>query len=478
LAATDLRFSQAYFALLKQLDDAGKRELKQEDLHFLEAVQDHCGIPPTGATPMQSDTLRSCVKGAYESQRSVWLLRLEPPLSEEANRPIERHVALQRSLQQLGFLPADAVIDGVYGSITREAISDWQRAQSREVTGVLGDADAQILEQEASQYRATVRVSTGPAFHGEQSKTTDELWVASQNIGIPLSFFSQVSPPSDANEIQIGDSLVSTLDINIRERAAKFSSASGILPKDTFVVVEDLKKVSFEGRGTQVWMRISMPPQRIKTQINPEIALRTSPPDRPTVSEDAAEPQQLGAIAKKIVDCYAMQVSGNKVTSVQHVYECSGFWVTPRALIACSLGASCPALRDTVEGRAILKTELGLANLDVNSPLLLEAKPNMLPKLPSADPLRNCKQNTTSETDFNNCVSTAVSGNYKPVFDCFRKFTEGEKLACFASQTNNQDFIALTGCLAGGRPSPDKIALCTSKPELERQVSDVRNCIE
>jgi hypothetical protein len=149
LSRTDLRFARAYFALLRQVGDAGKRELKQEDLQFLEVVQRQCGIPLSGQIAPQSQSTRNCVKNAYEAQRAVWVLRLTPLFSEEANRPIERHVALQRLLQRLGFLPADAVIDGVYGPGTREAISKWQGSQNRTLTGVLGDMDVQALEQDA-----------------------------------------------------------------------------------------------------------------------------------------------------------------------------------------------------------------------------------------------------------------------------------------------------------------------------------------
>jgi hypothetical protein len=151
LARTDLLFAQAYFALLKQVGEAGKRELKEEDLRFLEAVQRQCGIPQSGQAVPQSEAARNCVKKAYEAQRTVWALRLTPPFSEEANRPIEQHVTLQRALQKLGFLPTDAVMDGVYGAGTREAISQWQRSQTRNATGVLGDADALALKQQSSQ---------------------------------------------------------------------------------------------------------------------------------------------------------------------------------------------------------------------------------------------------------------------------------------------------------------------------------------
>ena len=173
LSQTDLRFAQAYFALLPQLDDAGKRELKQEDLRFLDAVQQHCGIPPAGPAPAKSDALRKCVKDAYESQRSVWLLRLRPPFSEEASRPIEQHVALQRLLQQLGFLSADARVDGVYGAGTREAISRWQSAQARIITGVLGDAEAKSLEQQVSEVKTT-KEANQPAPNQKSETLTDK----------------------------------------------------------------------------------------------------------------------------------------------------------------------------------------------------------------------------------------------------------------------------------------------------------------
>ncbi len=100
LSRVDLRFAQAYWALLGQVGDGGSRELKQEDLQFLDAVQQQCGIPRLGPAVAQTGVSRSCVKNAYEAQRAVWILRLTPPFSEEANRPIERHIALQRSLQR------------------------------------------------------------------------------------------------------------------------------------------------------------------------------------------------------------------------------------------------------------------------------------------------------------------------------------------------------------------------------------------
>jgi putative peptidoglycan binding protein len=127
----------------------------------------------------QTDVSRKCVKNAYEAQRAVWVLRLIPPFSEEANRPIERHIALQRALQQRGFLRADAVIDGVYGPGTREAISQWQQSQNLQVTGVLADADAAALEQQASNHGRAGITTEVPASGRTRSTASEALQVAS-----------------------------------------------------------------------------------------------------------------------------------------------------------------------------------------------------------------------------------------------------------------------------------------------------------
>jgi peptidoglycan hydrolase-like protein with peptidoglycan-binding domain len=57
---------------------------------------------------------------------------------------------LQASLQKLGFLPSDARIDGIYGPATRSAISTWQTARGRSITGFIGDDDARTLSAEIS----------------------------------------------------------------------------------------------------------------------------------------------------------------------------------------------------------------------------------------------------------------------------------------------------------------------------------------
>jgi gag-polyprotein putative aspartyl protease/Putative peptidoglycan binding domain len=106
-------------------------------------------VPRAGGLTPQVWQARNCIKSAYDGQRVRWIARLSGPAFEEATRPAERHVLLQRGLGMLGFLPPAIRADGVYGAPTRYAIMAWQTGHGRTATGFLGEADAQAIEREA-----------------------------------------------------------------------------------------------------------------------------------------------------------------------------------------------------------------------------------------------------------------------------------------------------------------------------------------
>lgn len=151
LSRLDLIFVQAYYALRQQVGEAGWKALKVEAVEFENTALEQCGIPTAGALPDNVPAMASCLSSQYRKQRNVWLSRLSGPALEEARRPIEEHVALQRDLQILGYLPANEKIDGIYGSATRAAILAWQISQGITPNQFLGDADAKRLEYQASQ---------------------------------------------------------------------------------------------------------------------------------------------------------------------------------------------------------------------------------------------------------------------------------------------------------------------------------------
>lgn len=112
LSRVDLRFNQAYSALFHQLEQAGRQELREEDIAFIDAAQNECGVPLAGGLTTQVWQARNCIKSAYDGQRVRWIARLSGPAFEEATRPAERHLELQRSLGILGFLPRPSELMG------------------------------------------------------------------------------------------------------------------------------------------------------------------------------------------------------------------------------------------------------------------------------------------------------------------------------------------------------------------------------
>lgn len=145
LSRSEMEFIQAYYALRQEVGSGGWEALKREDLIFLAHASDLCGISNSAPLPADMPTLAHCLSQAFTSQRNVWLSRLSRPASEEARRPVEQHVALQRVLQQQGYLPSTEIIDGVYGAATRAAILNWQKSSGREETGFIDDSDAHDL---------------------------------------------------------------------------------------------------------------------------------------------------------------------------------------------------------------------------------------------------------------------------------------------------------------------------------------------
>jgi uncharacterized protein YecT (DUF1311 family) len=191
LTRTDLEFVQAYQALRHQVGEPGQRELQQEAIDFTNSVLRDCGVPEIGPVSGSPD----CVGAHYKRQRSYWLARLSGAPYEEADRPIERHVALQSRLQQLGFLPPTERVDGVYSARMRGAIVAWQNATGRPVSGFLGDTDASVLERGASQQVAEAESPdrVAPTSPPQSTQTSDNI-AARAPAAMPAQPYDRVLP--------------------------------------------------------------------------------------------------------------------------------------------------------------------------------------------------------------------------------------------------------------------------------------------
>lgn len=154
LAEAEIRMAQTYYALREQVGQeqgaGAQSQLRDEYLAFLAATREHCALPPAAAGADQSGFqpptgAAVCLVNAYDDERNTLAKPLHDGALDEAARTPEANIALQQALKIQGFLPADALIDGVFGSGTRAAIRAWQAANGRVPTGFLADADARAL---------------------------------------------------------------------------------------------------------------------------------------------------------------------------------------------------------------------------------------------------------------------------------------------------------------------------------------------
>jgi hypothetical protein len=147
LSRADLLLVQPYYVLRQEVGPTGWKPLMVEAINFQQEAQQACGIDAAGNLPDDLLTLKSCLIRAHTAQRNVWMARLSGAGLQEAMRPIDQHIALQTKLQTLGFLSPTEKPDGIYGTVTRTAIMNWQLSVGLSPTGLLGDGDVARLMQ-------------------------------------------------------------------------------------------------------------------------------------------------------------------------------------------------------------------------------------------------------------------------------------------------------------------------------------------
>ncbi|QGT75756.1 DnaJ domain-containing protein [Bombella sp. ESL0368] len=157
-ARSELVLDQAYYALRHQSAAYSLPQLKAELIHDLAPLQ--ACFSPAG---VQGESQAQCYQRVVAQVADRYRSRLTGRAHEEATRPIDAHIALQRKLQALGFLPAAVVPDGVYGEATRRAILRWQeQAGQSSRDGFLGDDDARVLMPDLAVAPAPSEASPSP----------------------------------------------------------------------------------------------------------------------------------------------------------------------------------------------------------------------------------------------------------------------------------------------------------------------------
>jgi hypothetical protein len=149
LAYADFRYEQASEVLMHEQPQS-EPMFRQDDKVLVESVDRECGMNRSVviSPPL---TLQNCVRQHYEQQRAEWIAKMQSPeAKQEAERDPQKHIALQSYLRQWLGQIEDGV--GRYDVGTRSAIIYWQAQHHRPTTGVLGDADAALIEREAGGF--------------------------------------------------------------------------------------------------------------------------------------------------------------------------------------------------------------------------------------------------------------------------------------------------------------------------------------
>jgi clan AA aspartic protease (TIGR02281 family) len=170
---------------------------------------------------------------------------------EEASRPVEEHVALQRELRRLGYLsPAVNIMPGVYGQSTRAAISAWQGANGRPVTGFLSNDDAAVLVRGTPSPQGAPPTGAAPSPPEDRlreislQENDGGLYLAQVNINGAFTIGFVID--SGASLVMIPEDVVSTLFRTGKLKLSDFtgegitiSLADGsTLPSKTFTLRE------------------------------------------------------------------------------------------------------------------------------------------------------------------------------------------------------------------------------------------------
>jgi peptidoglycan hydrolase-like protein with peptidoglycan-binding domain len=136
LAYTELTYVIAYQAL-REISAPAERKAMVDDANALVvAINDGCNLPTTGVLQSLPDTSTvQCIRGYFERQRAILIGRTFALAREEATLAPQETVAIQRLLQSKSYLPLTAEIDGVFGPVTRQAISAWQKDNGLPETG-------------------------------------------------------------------------------------------------------------------------------------------------------------------------------------------------------------------------------------------------------------------------------------------------------------------------------------------------------
>lgn len=127
------------------------------------------------------------------------------------------------------------------------------------------------------------------------------LWVDANKIGATTTPFSVGSNPLNLSDIKIGKVIQAAESLNVRASPDKTENIQFLLPKDSSLIVKDLRSIATTD-GTLSWIKIGEPPSSGPSQLPPQTAA-TAP---------ACEP---------IAKCEGLWVAGQNIGELNSLFS-------------------------------------------------------------------------------------------------------------------------------------------------------------
>lgn len=177
-------------------------------------------------------------------------------------------------------------------------------------------------------------------------------------------------------------------------------------------------------------------------RINAEgqlVLINPPPPDTSMIEMPPLAPSAVAAIADEVKACF-----DGGMTSPQQLFDCSGYWVTPHALVLCSLGERCPVIDGNVAGARSIATEL-LASEGLDRFTSMKIDVGLL-ELPDAENIAGCAAGASPQASVA-CAVTTLAPQHQGLIDCGGTSDMQDRAECLLEAAGVSNADEMSECL-------------------------------
>jgi peptidoglycan hydrolase-like protein with peptidoglycan-binding domain len=174
LAYRELSYVIAYQALKEASSPDQRKTMVAEANALVVAINDRCNLPTNGAlrrSPTEQEV--GCIGALFQQERAALIERTAGVTRDEAVLGPVDTFKIQTALQAQAYLSRSDTVDGVFGPVTRKAISAWQRDNGIRETGFGSKALIDQLAAVASRGQVAPATPPSPAPPAASSEPRD-----------------------------------------------------------------------------------------------------------------------------------------------------------------------------------------------------------------------------------------------------------------------------------------------------------------